>query len=403
MSPGTSLVPATRVPVLRWKREPPTPHRPRPPGAGGSSRPSGAPETNWPRWVPWLVAVLVVSALLLGNFGRSSSKQSLSYSDFLNQVKSDQVERVKIDQVTGKIDGVLKNGKQFHANGPQNQIPDKDIQLLSDHNVARDYKPRSSDFLGSLLVWVLPFGIIIALWWWMGRRAQGQMAGIMSIGRSRAKVYTTEQPKTTFADVAGYAGVKQEISEVVDFLQDAGQVQGDRRPHPQGRAAGRPSRHRQDADRPGRGRRGRRAVHVGHRLRLHGDVRGRRRQPGPRPVPDGPQAGAGHHLRRRDRLHRPQARRRPRRRPRRARADAQPDALGDGRLRDHRGHRDDGGHQPARHPRPGAAAPRSLRPPDRRAAARPRGAAGHPAGALQGQAHRRPTSTSTSWPGARRA
>ena len=62
------------------------------------------------------------------------------------------------------------------------------------------------------------------------------------------------------------------------------------------------------------------------RLGLHGDVRRRRRQPGPRPVPDGPQAGAGHHLHRRDRLHRPQARRRARRRPRRAGADAQPDA-----------------------------------------------------------------------------
>jgi cell division protease FtsH len=172
--------------------------------------------------VPWLVAILVVSALLLGNLGRGGSKQNLNYSDFLNQVKSDQVERVKIDQVTGKIDGVLKNGKQFHVNGPQNQIPDKDIQLLSDHNVARDYKPRSSDFLGSLLVWVLPFGIIIALWWWMGRRAQGQMAGIMNIGRSKAKVYTTEKPKTTFTDVAGYSGVKEEITEVVDFLRNAG-------------------------------------------------------------------------------------------------------------------------------------------------------------------------------------
>ncbi|HZQ77846.1 MAG TPA: ATP-dependent zinc metalloprotease FtsH [Acidimicrobiia bacterium] len=202
-----------------------SPRRPtdqRPPGAGGPSRPPGAPETNWPRWVPWLVAILVVTALLLGNLGRSSGKQTLNYSDFLNQVKSDQVERVKIDQVSGKIDGVLKNGKQFHVNGPQNQIPDKDIQLLTDHNVARDYKPRSSDFLGSLLVWVLPFGIIIALWWWMGRRAQGQMAGIMNIGRSRAKVYTTEKPKTTFSDVAGYSGVKEEITEVVDFLRNAG-------------------------------------------------------------------------------------------------------------------------------------------------------------------------------------
>ena len=68
-------------------------------------------------------------------------------------------------------------------------------------------------------MWLLPIGLLILFWWWMGRRAQGQMAGIMSIGRSRAKVYTTEKPKTTFADVAGYKGVKQEINEVVDFLK----------------------------------------------------------------------------------------------------------------------------------------------------------------------------------------
>ena len=48
---------------------------------------------------------------------------------------------------------------------------------------------------------------------------QGQMSGIMSIGRSKAKVYTTERPRTTFSDVAGYDGVKLEIREVVDFLR----------------------------------------------------------------------------------------------------------------------------------------------------------------------------------------
>ncbi|MDQ1497175.1 MAG: hypothetical protein QOI86_515, partial [Actinomycetota bacterium] len=97
--------------------------------------------------MPWLVAMLVVSALVLSSIGRGGSKEDVRYSEFLTDVKTDQVERVKIDQVTGRIDGVLKNGKQFHVNGPQNTIPDKDIQLLADHNVARDYKPRSSDFL----------------------------------------------------------------------------------------------------------------------------------------------------------------------------------------------------------------------------------------------------------------
>jgi cell division protease FtsH len=197
------------------------PSEPRPPGAG-PPRPPGAPDTSWPRWVPWLVAGLVLSALVLSSFGRSDGKEELRYSEFLGSVRSDQVERVRIDQVTGKIEGILKNGTEFRANGPQDTIPDEDIALLDEHKVARDYKARSSDILGTILVWILPFGLIIALWVWMGRRAQGQMAGIMNIGRSKAKVYTTEKPKTTFSDVAGYTGVKEEITEVVDFLKNAG-------------------------------------------------------------------------------------------------------------------------------------------------------------------------------------
>ena len=53
----------------------------------------------------------------------------------------------------------------------------------------------------------------------MQRRAAGQMGNVMSIGRSRAKAYNTDKPSTTFADIAGYEGVKQEITEVVDFLR----------------------------------------------------------------------------------------------------------------------------------------------------------------------------------------
>ena len=69
---------------------------------------------------------------------------------------------------------------------------------------------------------MLPLVLIIGLFVWMSRRAQGQMGAVMNIGKSRAKVYNTEKPKTTFDDVAGYGPVKQEISEVVDFLKNPG-------------------------------------------------------------------------------------------------------------------------------------------------------------------------------------
>jgi len=131
------------------------------------------------------------------------------------------VVKVDVDNDTSRISGQLKDKSKFTTTAPA-KIPDQDIALLREKGVTEDYHPPSSNLIGSILLWVLPIGLLVLFWWWMGRRAQGQMAGIMSIGRSKAKVYTTEKPKTTFADVAGYEGVKQEIREVVDFLKTPG-------------------------------------------------------------------------------------------------------------------------------------------------------------------------------------
>ncbi len=189
---------------------------------GGAPGSGGPPEGGFPRWVPWIVVGLILAALLISNLGGSGPQRDvLDYSEFIEAVKADRVEQVKIDQLSGHIEGAFKNDDEFVTQGPQNQVPDEDIQLLTAHGVKRDYKPRQSDFVGSLLLWLLPIGLLVGFWWWMGRRAQGQMAGIMNIGRSKAKVYTTEKPKTTFADVAGYGGVKEEITEVVEFLRNA--------------------------------------------------------------------------------------------------------------------------------------------------------------------------------------
>jgi len=61
--------------------------------------------------------------------------------------------------------------------------------------------------------------LVIGFLVWMNKRASGQMGNMMSIGRSRAKAYNADRPSTTFADIAGYEGVKTEIKEVVDFLR----------------------------------------------------------------------------------------------------------------------------------------------------------------------------------------
>jgi len=200
--------------------QPPPPPR----GARQDRSPSspGAPgRPGWPRPIVWALIAVALLALVLAPQMTKSSSEEISYSSFRDKVTAGEVARVEIANESARIEGKFKNGKSFTATGPV-EIPQDDLALMREKGVAYDFNPPSSNILGSILVWVLPFAILLGLWYWMGRRAQGQMAGIMSIGRSKAKVYSTEKPKTTFADVAGYSGVKQEITEVVDFLKSPG-------------------------------------------------------------------------------------------------------------------------------------------------------------------------------------
>ena len=87
-----------------------------------------------------------------------------------------------------------------------------------------------------------------------GQGGMGGIGGLMSVGKSKAKVYVETDTKVTFADVAGVDEAKDELREVVDFLKDPDGSQPVGRAHAEGRPAGRSARHRQDVTGP-RGRR----------------------------------------------------------------------------------------------------------------------------------------------------
>ena len=148
----------------------------------------------------------------------TENRTPLSYSDFIEAVDQAQVDEIRIANGDGEITGTFVTGEEFVSNGPVDPVPEH-VRLFEDRNVAYEFYNKTTNFFLSLLPLLLPISLLILFFWWMQRRAQGQMSGIMSIGRSRAKTYTTERPGTTFADVAGYEGVKQEITEVVDFLK----------------------------------------------------------------------------------------------------------------------------------------------------------------------------------------
>jgi cell division protease FtsH len=166
----------------------------------------------------WVLVGLVLSLFFLAPLLPDSSGTKITYSQFLDRVRQGQVEQVDIDNNSNAITGVNKNGDHFKVNGPDT-IPDDDLKVLRDHDVRYDFKTPQPNLLFSVLPYLLPMLLFVGFIVWMNRRAQGQVGGIMQIGRSRAKTYSSEKPGTTFADVAGYEGVKQEIKEVVDFLK----------------------------------------------------------------------------------------------------------------------------------------------------------------------------------------
>jgi cell division protease FtsH len=165
------------------------------------------------------VAVIGIIAILLAvSSFKTTNSQQLSYTKFLQDVRAKLVNTAQISNGTGEINGKLKDGTAYSVQGPSPSLPN-DVTQMRDDGVAVSFPTPTTNLLGMLLPYIFFIGIGAAFIFFIGRQTKGQMSGIMSIGRSKAKTFSSDRPSTTFEDVAGYAGVKQEISEVVDFLK----------------------------------------------------------------------------------------------------------------------------------------------------------------------------------------
>jgi cell division protease FtsH len=165
-----------------------------------------------------LFAVLMLS-FALPRVWPTSSTEKKPFSTFWSLVTDGQVKSVVVNNSTNSISGELANGDKFTSTAPNNFPNDDQSRVLQEKGIEFEAKTPSSNWLLSWASLLLPLVLLIGFFMWMQRRAAGQMGNVMSIGRSRAKAYTTDKPSTTFADIAGYEGVKQEITEVVDFLR----------------------------------------------------------------------------------------------------------------------------------------------------------------------------------------
>jgi cell division protease FtsH len=204
------------IPVSKQATPPPPGDKP----AGGNPPPPP------PRWRHWLLPVGLLVALVLWFLlpVRHVGATTLTYSQFLSDVSAHTVKTVDIAQSGGASSGTLSDGRSYTVVIPP-QAGQPLLDRLQSAGVQTSASTSSPGFGSEVLSWaILLLPILLFGWFWMrlSRGAAGQLQGVLGAGRSRAKVFDEERPGTTFADVAGYEGAKEEISEVVDFLRRPG-------------------------------------------------------------------------------------------------------------------------------------------------------------------------------------
>jgi cell division protease FtsH len=173
----------------------------------------------------WSLIVLVLLSVF-NNMTPSQPVNSLDYSSFIKEVQGDRVESVVIDGLT--IEGKRLDGSTFETVRPS-VLDQHLIDDLLDHDVkVEGREPEQPGLLQQLFFAVLPVLLIIGVFMFFMRQMQGGMGGKggpMSFGKSKARLLSEDQIKTTFADVAGVDEAKEDVSELVEYLRDPARFQ----------------------------------------------------------------------------------------------------------------------------------------------------------------------------------
>src|SRR5690242_9171481 len=187
--------------------------------------PGQANAASWRSWlVPGIIAAFFVTLLALPRGAAAGTP--LTYTQFVADVGAGTVRAVTIGPA-GQIAGSLTSGQPFTttipvalgANGLAGDLAAHHVQVTATASAA-------SPSLLSVLAGLLPLLLIGGLLYLGIRKVPlssgGGLGGLGGLARAKARVIDAERPVTRFTDVAGYAAVKTEISEVVDYLRDPG-------------------------------------------------------------------------------------------------------------------------------------------------------------------------------------
>jgi len=185
----------------------------------GRSGPSRRPPQGRQMSALWLAgSLLLVMIIANGVASVLGQGEEVPYSQFRAYVAEGRVADllIRADTIRGNYQNADRTMVPFYTVRVEDP---KLLELLEEKAVPYQAQPDNR-WLGEVLGWVLPFLLIIALWMFLARRMGGAEGGIMSFGRSKAKIFAEDAVKVSFADVAGVDEAAEELREIVEFLKN---------------------------------------------------------------------------------------------------------------------------------------------------------------------------------------
>ncbi len=202
--------------------------------------------------IGWIFMIIMMVILGLYFFGDNSNARSVKWSDFQTLMEDDAFESITVYSSKGKVDATLRQGKEGRLVDlgiiPAEQVKETRPRLLGATQVTSEMpgatafndiyqkikssdKPISTEIsyvnqsisFWTIVLQIFPFLLLIFFWIWMmrGFSGMGGRGGVMNVGKSKAQLFDPEtKVKTTFDNVAGLYGAKQEVMEVVHFLKE---------------------------------------------------------------------------------------------------------------------------------------------------------------------------------------
>jgi cell division protease FtsH len=206
---------------------------------------SAKPPSSTARYAIWYVLALILLLVIFQYYGSMKPTEEISYSQFRHLVEIQGVNNLAVGtntikgellpkgikylaKVEKKPDLAKTLEKKYEKKAPRfSTVRMKDpnlVSLLEKNHISYRAVPENT-WLTSIMSWVLPFLLLIGIWVYFFRKIGTGAGGLMTVGKSKAKVYVQDETKVTFQDVAGVEEAEEELKEIIEFLKNPAKFQ----------------------------------------------------------------------------------------------------------------------------------------------------------------------------------